>query len=440
MSAKLKKKSTRTRKTSDKQVKANQKNASKSTGPRTAQGKAISRYNPTTHGLRSQQIIVGSEDPAEFEQRLHDFHRDHQPSDTFEAKLLHDFVVASWRLDRSIKADTAILNEKVITSYDVFDLDDDDRLRELIRTLPSNPRHVSRELRGFTKGCEWAIGELEYLLVVLEKREFWFPTERDRALHVLGLRTEDIFYNSLAFDIVHAFLGAGWATDGDLLRVQALIRTPAPEGMATWEYRNRVDGLARVTKDADPVESRVKLVELLTIELDYLKTRRIAVKQQGTLIRAGAADRASVDVSPSGQVRMRYETNHRRAYRNTLKDLMDYRKSKANKEIDHVESVVAPPPPPPRLRAPSEPISSPRDEKSEYAKVTLGRICGADDRVMPNLMGPMIYANGEVGQDVGPDYELLEGSPRIAANLRKFVAQNQALAHDFDYDKRVAMF
>ena len=50
--------------TSDKQAKANRRNALKSTGPKTPEGKAAVRHNATKHGLLSQEVILPGEDEA----------------------------------------------------------------------------------------------------------------------------------------------------------------------------------------------------------------------------------------------------------------------------------------------------------------------------------------------------------------------------------------
>ena len=46
---------------SEKQLLANQRNALKSTGPRTEAGKSISKQNSTSHGLCAQQIVIEGE-------------------------------------------------------------------------------------------------------------------------------------------------------------------------------------------------------------------------------------------------------------------------------------------------------------------------------------------------------------------------------------------
>ena len=52
--------------TSQRQTEANQRNAKKSTGPRTAEGKERSRHNAVTHGLTAESTILPGEDASAF--------------------------------------------------------------------------------------------------------------------------------------------------------------------------------------------------------------------------------------------------------------------------------------------------------------------------------------------------------------------------------------
>jgi hypothetical protein len=55
--------------TSLRQTEANRRNALKSTGPRTLEGKRASRRNALRHGFTAQTVIEPLEDPAEYEAR-----------------------------------------------------------------------------------------------------------------------------------------------------------------------------------------------------------------------------------------------------------------------------------------------------------------------------------------------------------------------------------
>jgi hypothetical protein len=50
-----------------KQIEANRLNALKSTGPKTSQGKERSRCNALRHGLTAETVIVGFNDPDDYE-------------------------------------------------------------------------------------------------------------------------------------------------------------------------------------------------------------------------------------------------------------------------------------------------------------------------------------------------------------------------------------
>ena len=52
---------------SEKQQRANRENAKKSTGPRTAEGKARSSKNGIKHGLLARDAVMAGEDQAEYD-------------------------------------------------------------------------------------------------------------------------------------------------------------------------------------------------------------------------------------------------------------------------------------------------------------------------------------------------------------------------------------
>jgi hypothetical protein len=69
------------------QTEANRRNASCSTGPRSAQGKANARLNAIKHGLRAEQLVLPTEDPEEFREHSADWYDDWKPA-TAEAVAL----------------------------------------------------------------------------------------------------------------------------------------------------------------------------------------------------------------------------------------------------------------------------------------------------------------------------------------------------------------
>jgi len=86
--------------TSEKQIEANRRNALKSTGPKTPQGKAAVRNKAIKHGLLSQEVLLPNEDGAalrELGERLRD---ELQPVGDLENLLVDRIIAAHWRLRR----------------------------------------------------------------------------------------------------------------------------------------------------------------------------------------------------------------------------------------------------------------------------------------------------------------------------------------------------
>ena len=82
------------------QILANQRNAQKSTGPRTPQGKAIVSQNALKHGLSAQQTVISSESQAEFDLCRQQMLAELAPAGPMESMLADRVVTLSWRLKR----------------------------------------------------------------------------------------------------------------------------------------------------------------------------------------------------------------------------------------------------------------------------------------------------------------------------------------------------
>jgi hypothetical protein len=82
------------------QIAANRLNALKSTGPRTATGKAASSGNALKSGIYAQSLIIRGEDPTELEALRDDFYSAHQPQLPDERALVDTLVHSEWTLRR----------------------------------------------------------------------------------------------------------------------------------------------------------------------------------------------------------------------------------------------------------------------------------------------------------------------------------------------------
>lgn len=127
----------------DRRREANQRNAQKSTGPRTASGKARSSRNATRHGLLSQRMLLDGESEAEFKALRQGMRRSLRPVGEFEEELVERMVTATWRKRRGDRVELGLwdwrgtVSEGKTTIANVFfaDSQHDQSLQKLTRYM-----------------------------------------------------------------------------------------------------------------------------------------------------------------------------------------------------------------------------------------------------------------------------------------------------------------
>jgi len=96
--------------TSEKQANANRRNARKSTGPKTQEGKAVVRLNALKHGLRTEDVLLlPGEDSGELGKLAKRVRADLDPVGEMERLLVERVISAIWRLRRANQIETGIL-------------------------------------------------------------------------------------------------------------------------------------------------------------------------------------------------------------------------------------------------------------------------------------------------------------------------------------------
>jgi len=92
--------------TSQKQIDANRRNALKSTGPKTDEGKAQSRMNALRHGLTAAQAVLPHEDEDDYEKLREGMLESYAPADPAELAVVEELANACWRLLRLHRVET----------------------------------------------------------------------------------------------------------------------------------------------------------------------------------------------------------------------------------------------------------------------------------------------------------------------------------------------
>jgi hypothetical protein len=95
--------------TSLRQLEANRENAQRSTGPRTDQGKRVSRRNALRHGLAAETVIEILEEPDDYKAFEATIIADYDARTAVERELVLRLASLLWRIRRATAIDTDLL-------------------------------------------------------------------------------------------------------------------------------------------------------------------------------------------------------------------------------------------------------------------------------------------------------------------------------------------
>jgi hypothetical protein len=96
-----------------KQIEANRRNALRSTGPTTPEGKLSSSRNALRHGLTSETVIVGLEDIEDYQAFEAAVISDYNAESAVERELVLRLASVLWRLRRATGIETALFDSAV---------------------------------------------------------------------------------------------------------------------------------------------------------------------------------------------------------------------------------------------------------------------------------------------------------------------------------------
>ncbi len=94
---------------SNKQLSANRRNALKSTGPKTVEGRSIVARNTTKHGLLARHVVIEGESQSEFSEFRQEMLAEFAPVGILEQNLADKVIASLWRLKRTDRIEVEIL-------------------------------------------------------------------------------------------------------------------------------------------------------------------------------------------------------------------------------------------------------------------------------------------------------------------------------------------
>ena len=137
-----------------KQTAANRRNAQRSTGPRSAAGKAASRANALRTGIYAEcETILPHEDPAALDALAADYYEQYDPQTPAERCLVDSLVSDEWLLRRFRRVEGEVVSGSAIsvtgdtrTLGDAYDMND--------KTLERLQRRINATRKSYLKTLE----------------------------------------------------------------------------------------------------------------------------------------------------------------------------------------------------------------------------------------------------------------------------------------------
>jgi hypothetical protein len=172
--------------TSEARIRANQQNALLSTGPKTPEGKAVSRANALKHGLCAAVCVP--EDPEQIQARAEMFFKTFKPTTDYQAWHVDRAAVVSVRIERCERMERRVRDKDSLHAELTWD--DDRRLEAEVLggRLPGRPAETVEALRRTPHGCAWLIARWALLAHAADTQpdHLWTAEQTSMAFDLLG--------------------------------------------------------------------------------------------------------------------------------------------------------------------------------------------------------------------------------------------------------------
>ncbi len=282
------------------QREASRINGAKSRGPKTPEGKAITRFNGLTHTLCAAQAVLPGEDPAQFQAHRDALFDDWRPMSYTRSLLVERLAIASWRLRRAVLSESALRGRAADDAVRAFDGERQEAVERAVDRFEDDPRAALTLLRSSALGIDRLMAAWGELDAALEGGPAgWSQRYHRRLMLLLGHPDGTDLITAGPLPIASARLLAA--------------RKPGVRPLPAGEAEEPVAGLRRLAAQA----------------IDRLRDlRRDAPDHSGD--RRRSAEAASGDVTAEAVLRHRYEMALDRSLRATIYQLLALERSGAD--------------------------------------------------------------------------------------------------------------
>jgi hypothetical protein len=168
----------------------NRRNAAKSTGPKTPEGKSRASMNAFKHGMRGQKLELPDEPAGWIEGLAQEWTEHYQPASPGRRALIDRAVMATVHHERSKRYLAATLGAQVHTAEVKYRDQQADVRDHYVGLLEADPGAALKGLQRSAAGCRWLIRAWEGLNDVLAREGWWVPSQLHLAIRLLGRKAE----------------------------------------------------------------------------------------------------------------------------------------------------------------------------------------------------------------------------------------------------------
>ncbi len=200
----------------------NQRNAMRSTGPRTARGKENSKYNAFKHGMTARTVLLPGEDAAALAARQQHLVDAFQPRNSVELAVIEGMAGAMWKSDRADLAAGRRITERlrhepleqakkeqdeavelggrlfwqpsfplpISKRFDIGKLTESLSSENAVH--PHHPARIKLRLEHTIPGCDLLIGSWDDLLVRLYGDKLWLSADPFKMVRLMGKHAIDM--------------------------------------------------------------------------------------------------------------------------------------------------------------------------------------------------------------------------------------------------------
>jgi hypothetical protein len=336
-----------------KRVEANRRNATRSTGPRTACGKSRVRLNALKHGLTATIPVIPGEDPETLKARASAWKIELDPQSDIEEYLVERIAIAAHQLDRCDRTVSAKLSELV--KFGPFDRDEDEaaavaddarllfwdplgpialyphfrgfRLKARISCTDSptdsfDPQKIVSRLEGTYTGCRWLLDRWTELRRILEDHLKWQAPDRLKAIRMLGRQPMDALADERVLLI---YLACDAMDPAAATSLEDLLTETTPDELKLFKERVQGRGADR-KKPTSPEAGKVALLALIDQAMAPLAAKMAAHQAHREFEAAMRTNLLPFDESWEGELLRRYQLSKGREFQRLLATYFKVRK------------------------------------------------------------------------------------------------------------------